>query len=205
MMKKILFIFCFAVLTLLLSGCGNPEAKKVNTNAQQSVADVLQQGMAAADKGNNDVRETNASVPEPTPAQVTPAPTPEVAVESLSAKAANTAEGIDVDMTQLSSTMIYAEVYSMMTNSKEYLGKKIRMRGDYSYFYDKHSGNYYFACLIRDATACCAQGIEFVLSDAYKFPDDYPASGDEITVTGTFESYLENNITYYHLVDAVYQ
>ena len=74
MMKKILFILCFAVLTLLLSGCGNPEAKKVNTNAQQSVADVLQQGMAAADKGNNNVRETNASVPEPTPAQVTPAP-----------------------------------------------------------------------------------------------------------------------------------
>ena len=59
-----------------------------------------------------------------------------------------------------------------------------------------------YACVISDATACCAEGIEFKLSDNLIYPDDYPELGSEITVIGEFQPYEENGIKWYHLVNA---
>ena len=60
----------------------------------------------------------------------------------------------------------------------------------------------YHACIIPDATACCAQGIEFVWAGEHYWPDDYPGDGADITVTGRLEIYEENGYSYLHLVDA---
>ena len=61
-------------------------------------------------------------------------------------------------------------------------------------------------CVVTDATACCAQGLEFVCRDDKTYPDDYPARGADITVTGEFESYQDaDGITCYRLVDAEMQ
>lgn len=35
------------------------------------------------------------------------------------------------------------------------------------------------------------------------YMDDYPATGEEITVTGEFETYIENEIMYSRLKNAV--
>ena len=59
-----------------------------------------------------------------------------------------------------------------------------------------------YACIIADATACCAEGMEFVLKDDLAYPDDYPELGTEITVIGEFQSYEENGMTWYHLANA---
>ena len=48
--------------------------------------------------------------------------------------------------------------------------------------------------IIQDATACCAQGMEFVLTDEYSYPDDYPDEGSEITVMAVFDTYQEGNL-----------
>lgn len=63
----------------------------------------------------------------------------------------------------------------------------------------------YYACVIADATACCSQGLEFVLEGDYTYPDDYPELGTDITVVGTFDTYDENGQTYCHLIDAKLQ
>ena len=63
-------------------------------------------------------------------------------------------------------------------------------------------GQIYFACIIADATACCSQGLEFVLAGEHIYPDDYPELGSEITVVGTFQTYEENGYMYCHLIDA---
>jgi len=112
------------------------------------------------------------------------------------------AEGIDVDLTALSSTMVYAEVYNMMTEPSSYLGKSVKMQGPFATYHDEKSDKWYFACIIKDATACCSQGIEFVLAGDKKYPDDYPAEGEEICVTGVFDTYQEGENTYYTLKDA---
>lgn len=109
---------------------------------------------------------------------------------------------IDVDLTILSSTMVYSEVYNMMTSPKDYIGKTVKMKGLYAYAHDETTGNDYFACIVQDATACCAQGIEFVLTEEYRYPDDYPKGDEEICVVGVFDTYQEGDYTYCTLRNA---
>lgn len=106
----------------------------------------------------------------------------------------------DVDLTEMTSTMVYAEVYNMMLSPNDYIGKTIKMSGTFSAFEVPETGNIYYACIVQDATACCQKGIEFVIDEESE--DGYPANGDEITVTGTFETYFEGENMYCHLVQA---
>ena len=110
-----------------------------------------------------------------------------------------------LNLTVLSSTMIYAEVYNMMITPNDYIGKTVKMSGQFAVYEDPNTGAVYFAVIIADATACCSQGIEFVLNGDYNYPDDYPELGAEITVTGVFQTYQENGNLYCHLVDAEMQ
>lgn len=119
------------------------------------------------------------------------------------------ADGVDVDLTILSSTMVYSEVYNMLYfYPEDYYGKNVKMTGQFNvYQWVDESGivadmPVAYACIISDATACCAEGVEFVLEGDYTYPDDYPELGTEITVIGEFQSYEENGVTWYHLVNA---
>ena len=118
------------------------------------------------------------------------------------------ADGIDVDLTVLSSTMVYSEVYNMMVTPDSYIGKTIKMKGQFAvYQATDESGAFipdqmYFACFIADATACCSQGREFALACEHAYPDDYPELGSEITVTGIFELYEEDGCRYCRLGNA---
>ena len=110
--------------------------------------------------------------------------------------------GIDIDLTTLSSTMVYSEVFNMLSTPEDYLGKSVKMRGAFSVYHDEVTDHYYFACLIADATACCQQGIEFLWEGEHTYPDDYPPLGTEITVTGVFDTYTEGEYTYCQLIHA---
>ncbi len=109
---------------------------------------------------------------------------------------------LDVDLTKLSSTMVYSEVYNMMYTPDDYIGKTVKMKGKFAYYEDPETKAQYFACIIADATACCSQGLEFVLTGEHTYPNDYPELNSEITVTGTFETYEENGFKYCRLTDA---
>ena len=111
-------------------------------------------------------------------------------------------DAVDVDLTGLSAMLVYSEVYNMVYEPEDYIGKTVKMKGEFAEYYDEQSGNYYSACIIKDAMACCAQGMEFVLTDDYVYPDDYPSEGDEITVVGVFDTYMEGKDQYCTLRDA---
>ena len=118
------------------------------------------------------------------------------------------ADGVEVDLTVLSSTMVYSEVYNMLYNDPaHYLGKTVKARGTFSIYQLVTDGVLQpdpvaYACIIADATACCAEGMEFVPEGDLTYPDDYPELGAEIIVIGEFQSYEENGMTWYHLVNA---
>ncbi len=118
------------------------------------------------------------------------------------ASQAKSADGIDIDLTTYSSTMVYSEVLGMVYEPDTYLGKVIKMKGNFSVYHDDVTGKDYFACIIQDATACCAQGIEFRLKGDPKYPEGYPEEGAEITVVGTFSTYMEGNDMYLTLKEA---
>lgn len=109
---------------------------------------------------------------------------------------------IHVDLTQLSNTMVYSEVYNMVTTPDNYIGKTVKMSGTFSVYEDPDTNKIYLACLIADAAACCSQGIEFVLKGEHKYPDDYPEADSPITVIGTFSTYFEDEYQYCQLINA---
>lgn len=111
-------------------------------------------------------------------------------------------EAVDVDLTELNSTMVYSEVYNMMVTPADYEGKTVKMKGRFSVYHDEENNKDYFACLISDATACCSQGMEFELEGGHKYPDDYPEAEEEVTVVGVFRTYEENGNQYCHLEEA---
>lgn len=107
-----------------------------------------------------------------------------------------------LDLTKLSSTMVYSEVYNMMCTPEDYNGRTVTMRGQFAISEDPDSGKRYYACIIQDALACCTQGLEFVLAGEHTYPDDYPKEGEEITVTGIFDIYEEDGFKYCQLINA---
>ena len=205
-MKK-MFCILIVVLTLLsLAACGNASRPAATTTPEQETQKPISKATEPAKEPSSSptVQESdNTEQPTSTPATESTTDTTESKTTPTSSE-----PDIDVDLTQLSSTMVYSEVYSMMVSPEEYIGKTIRMRGQfaigYSYNQDGsiNESSLRYACIIMDATACCAQGIEFVLSGDHIYPDDYPELDSEITVTGRFETYDEYGILYCQLADA---
>lgn len=103
-----------------------------------------------------------------------------------------------IDLTKLSSTMVYAEVFNMLSAPDSYVGKTVRMNGTAVCLTNPETNQLYYACIIADATGCCAQGLEYVLTEG----EHYPELDSNITVTGTFALYYENGYQSFHLVDA---
>lgn len=92
------------------------------------------------------------------------------------------AAAVDIDLTKMSSTMVYSTVFNMVNNPTNFVGKTMRMRGEYTTYHISVSDptQIIHACIVRDAAGCCSQGLEFVLSNG-----NYPAGAGEITVVGT--------------------
>ena len=174
------------------------------------LAVCMMASLCACGKGREkDAESDTLSSNEEASASAESIPTPkeqETSEESEQPQASS--NGVDVDLTVLSSTMVYSEVYNMLYNDPaHYLGKTVKARGTFSIYQLVTDGVLQpdpvsYACIISDATACCAEGMEFVLKDDLAYPDDYPELGAEITVIGEFQSYEENGMTWYHLVNA---
>lgn len=99
--------------------------------------------------------------------------------------------GVDLDLTRMSKTFIYSQIFNMMAEPESFVGKTIRVKGQFA-SYDLPEGfgrKKSFAVLVQDATACCQQGIEFIWEGNHVYPRDYPDEGKDITVTGVFEMY----------------
>ena len=217
-MLRILSVSMCLVMLYSISGCADPSAvsaqdKKAVTSSS-TVTDILDEKTAtgdsleaaddssetsdAADVGVSDVATENSLI---TGDDYEPSDVESSETVNESSASSNT-DGIDVDLTVLSATAVYGEVYDMMYFPENYVGKSIRMTGIYSDYLDETTGKHYHACIIMDATACCSQGIEFILTDDYKYPDDYPKDADNITVEGIFDIYEENGAKYCTLRDA---
>lgn len=109
-------------------------------------------------------------------------------------------EKADLDLTVLNSTMVYSQICNMLQTPDNYIGKVIKIKGPLGLYTSESTGQNYYAVLVDDATACCQQGMEFIWNGEHKYPDDYPALGEEIEVMGEFQTYVENGVTYCHLV-----
>ena len=213
-MKKRIYILLSVVILSFMTGCTASSGTSDRVNDQTSQVDKVLQQLEKT--------ETVTTTPEPItevpdkitdiPDEVTDIPVkttdiPEPITETPEKQKKDNEnpkyEKVDIDLTELSSTLIYSEVYNMMMAPEDYIGKTVRMDGDFYTYYDEFLKQYFFACVIQDATACCAQGIEFVLAGDYTYPEDYPEEGSYIKVAGVFDTYEDGEYIYCTLRNAV--
>lgn len=110
-----------------------------------------------------------------------------LAFAALFAEESSDKKKYDIDISRMSGTMVYGQVYQMVMYPSKYLGKHIKMKGIFSSYYDEEQERRFFGCVIQDALACCSQGLAFELAKPRKFPKEYPAEGAIITITGDFD------------------
>ena len=123
--------------------------------------------------------------------------------KSSKSKSKTSSNKIDVDLNNLNANVVYAQVFQMMTEPDKFIGKRIRMSGQFN-VYAAQEGNpsgvtEYYAIIIADAQACCQQGIEFVWP-GHTYPDGLPEVKSNASVTGIFEVYTEDGKKYCRLV-----
>lgn len=201
-MKNLKKCMVLLLCILLITGCSNKKGTNgKGVNNTNSIEKVIDNQIANEDgktetteseKASSDV-ESNKDIED---------------TISGAENVRDTDETVDYDLTQMSSDMVYATVYQMMVTPEEYEGKTFRIDGNFYATYYEATKKYYFYCIIQDATACCAQGMEFIWDEgSHIYPDEYPEDNAEIVVEGTFETYREDGDEnlYCRLSDAILQ
>jgi len=184
-MKYIVKILIVLLLLLAVTGCSNQGDIANRVNNGNNVDKVINEQIGKAEKETNPEALENEVLPEAKSGL-------EVQEPNIT-KNENTSTEVDYDLTSMSSDMVYAIVYQMMVDPDSYNEKMVRMEGLYYPSYYKPTSKYYHYCIIQDALACCAQGIEFVWEDGnHIYPDEYPKENAKVMVQGIFETYRED-------------
>ena len=188
-MKKILACIICLTLAFGVTACGKASDKDSNGDTK-IISD-------AKNKQENYKSNTKKDVSKK-----------EVAVDagkgkSSKSKSKTNSNKIDVDLNNLNANVVYAQVFQMMTEPDKFIGKRIRMSGQFN-VYAAQEGNpsgvtEYYAIIIADAQACCQQGIECVWP-GHTYPEGFPEVKSNASVTGIFEVYEENGKKYCRLI-----
>lgn len=182
---------------MLISGCGKQADNGKGINSGKTVDKVIESQVKKEEQKKTEEstkEDTQKNDQQNTDTQMT---------ESVQGSVNAPEAAVDVDLSVMDSDMIYATVYQMMSDPEQYVGKTFRIEGKFYVTYDEMTKNQYYYCVIKDATECCAQGLEFVWGDgSHIYPDEYPTDGTEVIVDGTFELYMENDSRYCRLANA---
>ena len=171
---KIKFLFFIFSLLFVFSSCSSKT--KENVIAQNDVISESTTPINSLIADNNPPPQDNMGIPEDDDSDV------------------------DLDLTNKSATIVYSQVFNMLVEPEAYTGKKVRIKG-LSYYYTDDFGENGYACIVTDATACCAQGLEFVPVAGVTQPKD----DQEIIVTGDFEVYEYHGFDSFRLNNASVQ
>ena len=192
--KWIILGVCMLFCMINIAGCVKKESKKITTGS--SVDKIVKEKTEKKETQNTKRKETKKQQEESSQ-------------ESKKQGGKQTpGSDVDYDLTNMSKDMVYATVYQLRAEPDKYIGKTLCIDGLYYTGQNEKTGTYYHYSIIKDALACCSQGMEFVWGDgSHVYPDEYPKDGTEIEVKGTFETYKEpgDDTLYCHLVNAEMQ
>ena len=195
MKNRFIKFFIIFIIFVAIAGCGKKrQIKNQMFSTTKSVKDTIEEEMKKEEEKKenaenekalkNDFQATEEDVKEINEDKN------EEKIKSENVDGENKKD-IDYDLTEMNSDMIYATVFMVVQDPESYAGKTFKIYGNSYTFPTTEGKSMTHYCLIKDALACCAQGLEFISSNSdEKYPDD----GDEIVVTGTLESYTVEDI-----------
>ena len=93
----------------------------------------------------------------------------------------NAGFSVDFDLTKMNANMVYAQVFNLMLEPQNFGGKTFKIKGNFIKV-NGPDGQPSCAVIIKDALACCQQGLEF----KYDFAGKEPVVDQEITVIGKY-------------------
>ena len=195
MKNRFIKFFIIFIIFVAIAGCGKKRQNKNQMfSTTKSVKDTIEEEMKKEEKKKEKAENEKALKND---FQATEEDVKEINEDKNeeNKKAENVGgenqKDIDYDLTEMNSDMIYATVFMVVQDPESYAGKTFKIYGNSYTFPTTEGKSMTHYCLIKDALACCAQGLEFISSNSdEKYPDD----GDEIVVTGTLESYTVEDI-----------
>lgn len=195
MKNRFIKFFIIFIIFVAIAGCGKKRQNKNQMfSTTKSVKDTIEEEMKKEQEKKENAENEKAIKND---FQATEEDVKEINEDKNeeNKKAENEGEenqkDIDYDLTEMNSDMIYATVFMVVQDPESYAGKTFKIYGNSYTFPTTEGKSMTHYCLIKDALACCAQGLEFISSNSdEKYPDD----GDEIVVTGTLESYTVEDI-----------
>lgn len=195
MKNRFIKFFIIFIIFVAIAGCGKKRQNKNQMfSTTKSVKDTIEEEMKKEQEKKENVENEKALKND---FQATEEDVKEINEDKNeeNKKAENVGgenqKDIDYDLTEMNSDMIYATVFMVVQDPESYAGKTFKIYGNSYTFPTTEGKSMTHYCLIKDALACCAQGLEFISSNSdEKYPDD----GDEIVVTGTLENYTVEDI-----------
>lgn len=107
----------------------------------------------------------------------------------------------DIDLTAMGRTMLFAVVYDIKNNPENYLGRRIKMTGQFAIIQgidaqgQPDPDKIFYNCVIPLAQ----NSLEFGVAGELYYPEDFPDLEAPITVEGVYEKYEDNGTTYYRV------
>ena len=197
--KKIYKLAIIGLALLSLSACSESNNKSKLPNTQTGINKVLDEQVKNADNNlntdksddlnsNSENKDSNSDINNKNNDKTNSN------TDNSDTNTGTDEENIDYDITTMSSEMVYATVYQLVTYPENYIGKKVKIGGQYYTASNEEVQKHYHYVIIADATECCTQGIEFVWTDGnHIYPDEYPEEGTVVEVVGIFESYIDED------------
>ena len=108
-------------------------------------------------------------------------------------------DNIDVNLSALGSTMLFAEIINIWNNPEDYMGQVIKIHGGYFNFFHEESGQYIHFVMVLDEGGCCEQGFPFRVSEDFDSPEELFEFEEEIEVIGVFSRSGEDEWGSYYL------
>ncbi len=109
------------------------------------------------------------------------------------------AQKVDYDLTKMNGLMAYSFVFEIMINPEAYIGSTIKANGFFQRGFSDFTGRHFNYVMVGDDTACCWNGLEFLIDGKDNTAENYPGQNVDIEVVGELKTYEAAGYTFYYL------
>ena len=182
-MKKLLLISILG-LTIIFTGCATKN-NKASDDRFTTVSDIINNTTETAEEQT----ETETTETENTESAV---------IDGMPTAEYVEYTNIDLDISNMNESMTYAALCNVLNDWPNYMNKVIKLTGYFYPAYDEYIQDYCYSCVVSDQNGCCTVGLEFNTTKDMTSMPEYSL----MTVTGVFDTYIEDQNTYFYLKDA---